>query len=115
MSIAAYKQTITETEDPRRLERRVVAQITMALEKNAAAPPESRDLKDALLRNQRLWNTFRVDAMVDGNQLSAELRASIISIATWVDRHTAAILGGDGQVQELIAITRSIKIVRAHV
>src|SRR3546814_19714254 len=78
MSIAAYKQTITETEDPRRLERRVVAQITMALEKNAAAPAESRDLKHALLRNQRLWNTFRVDAMVDGNQLSAALRASII-------------------------------------
>lgn len=108
MSIAAYKQTIKETEDPRLIERRVIAQITMALEKNAAEPPQSRELKDALLRNQRLWNTFRVDSMVDGNRLPLDLRASIISLATFVDRHTASILVGEGQVSDLIAINRTI-------
>ncbi|MGD9863911.1 MAG: flagellar biosynthesis regulator FlaF, partial [Pseudodonghicola sp.] len=33
MSIAAYKRTITETESPRQIERRVLARVTADLER----------------------------------------------------------------------------------
>lgn len=109
----AYAQTIRETEDPRRIERRVFAQVTHALEAYADA---ARDAKpglvatgsDALARNQTLWGRLLFDVADERNGLPDALKARIISLALFVDRHTADILGGRGSVETLIAINQAI-------
>ncbi|MGK9230306.1 flagellar biosynthesis regulator FlaF [Inquilinus limosus] len=108
MSIAAYTQTIKETETPRQIERRVVTQVTAALERHAGAGPASPELREALTRNQRLWGAFRADLVDDGNGLPPGLRAGLISLSFWVDRHTLQVLGGAATAEPLIDVNRKI-------
>ena len=108
MSIAAYTRTIKETESPRQIEGRVVAQVTTALERHAAEGPGSPEFRDALFRNQRLWGAFRGALIDDDNALPAALRASLISLSFWVDRHTTAVLNGGDTAEALIDVNRRI-------
>jgi flagellar protein FlaF len=108
MSIAAYTQTIKETETPRQIERRVVAQVTIALERHAADGPVSPAFRDALYDNQRLWGAFRGDLIDEQNALPPELRAGLISLSFWVDRHTAQVLEGQGTAEALVDVNRKI-------
>ena len=43
-----------------------------------------------------------------GNQLPDTLRASIISIALWVDRFTSDVVAGRDSIDGLIQVNRSI-------
>lgn len=108
MSIAAYTQTIKETESPRQIERRVVAQVTVALERHAGDAPATPELRDALARNQRLWGAFRADLITESNALPAELRAGLISLSFWVDRHTTQVLEGAATAGPLVDVNRRI-------
>lgn len=108
MSIAAYTRTIKETETPRQIERRVVAQVTVALERHAGDAPGTPELRDALVRNQRLWGAFRADLIGEDNALPAELRAGLISLSFWVDRHTVQVLDGTATAEPLIDVNRKI-------
>ncbi len=42
------------------------------------------------------------------NQLSEELRASIIPLALWVSRHTTEVMRGKDSIDELIAVNRTV-------
>lgn len=119
MSIAAYKRTITETESPRQIERRLFSEITASLENlgeefDVAGARKDKlsilasGLRDTLWRNSRLWMSLRNDLAEPGNALSPELRASLISLALWVDSHTRNVLRGDSNVRPLIDVNNSI-------
>ena len=119
MSLAAYKRTIREVENPRDIERRVLTRITHDLEKHAttydgADSSAARlnalagELGHALVENQRLWSVLKHDLSDNTNSLPPELRASLISLALWVDRQTNLVVGGNGRIEPLIAINRSI-------
>jgi len=119
MSIAAYKRTITETESPRQIERRVLARVTADLERlgpdfDAAErgldklTALSNGLRDALWQNQRVWMAFRTDLAQPGNQLPPELRAAMISLSVWVDTHTRGVLQGKNKVRPLVEINKTI-------
>ncbi len=119
MSIAAYKQTIKQSESPRQIERRVLSRVTSGLERHAADYDSSdsrlerssllaEGLRDHLVDNQSVWMTLKYDLSQPDNALPPDLRAMLISIALWVERHTTAILGGEGGVRALVEVNRNI-------
>jgi flagellar protein FlaF len=119
MSIAAYKRTITETESPRQIERRVLSRVTAELERFGPEFDRSETsteklallaggLNDALWRNQRVWMALQSDLAQPGNQLPPALRAGLISLASWVGTHSNGVFKGKNRVQPLIDINKTI-------
>lgn len=110
MSVAAYKQTIKETESPRRIEMRIFSRITGALEKYVGVSADNFDngAKTALWDNQRLWIALRADLVLPENQLPPVLRAQLISLGMWVDKQTTKVLKGEAGIETLIEINKNI-------
>lgn len=119
MSITAYKRTITQTESPRQIERRVFANVTAELEAQSVefdVTEQSGDklrilsggLRDTLSYNQRIWQTIRSDLVNPANGLAPDLRAGLISLSLWVESHTNEVLKGQKKVKPLLDINRSI-------
>ncbi|WP_173200810.1 flagellar biosynthesis regulator FlaF [Parvularcula mediterranea] len=106
----AYRKTITETEEPREIERKVFLQITGELER--ASKEDTRPLSgpalDALNRNQKLWGELMFDCAFKDNPLPDQLKAGIISLALFVDRHTPEVISGDKTIEPLLEINRNI-------
>jgi flagellar protein FlaF len=119
MSITAYKRTISETESPRQIERRVLSSVTAEMEANyqkfdtAAKAGDklqilSDGLRDTLWYNQRIWTALRQDLTEQGNALPPDLRAGLINLSLWVDTHTKDVLKGAKKVKPLLDVNRSI-------
>jgi len=119
MSLSAYRRTLKDTETPRQIERRVLVRVTSDIaayaDRHDAAENRmerlgvlSDGLRDALFDNVRLWSTLKADVLNPGNQLPAELRGSLAGLATFVERHTSTVLGGEGRVAALLDINRPI-------
>lgn len=106
----AYKQTITETEEPREIERKVFLQITGELERASRENknPLSPAALDALGRNQKLWGELMFDCAYKDNPLPDSLKAGIISLALFVDRHTPHVISGEKTIAPLLEINRNI-------
>ena len=109
MSLQAYQQAATRAESPRETEYRLFAQVTRALMEAAELDPgEVGRRADALDWNRRLWATLEADCSDVNNQLPRELRASIISLAIWVRKHTSAVIRREEEIEPLIEINRMI-------
>ena len=103
MSVTAYKRTISHTEEPRQIERRILASVTSKLENQFEAFDGASEksqklqtladgLRDTLWENQRVWLAFKADLAEKDNGLTADLRAALISLSLWVESHTKAVL-----------------------
>lgn len=119
MSVAAYKRTISHTEAPRQIERRILARVTSELEEQFQTfdTSESRlerlqlladGLRHTLWMNQEIWMAFKMDLVESENGLTPDLRASLLSLAAWVEKHTQSVLSGGKNIKPLIDINRSI-------
>lgn len=119
MSIAAYKRTISDTESPRQIERRVLSSVTAEMESKYLAFDQAETsgerlsqlaegLRDTLWYNERIWMTMRNDLAESGNALSPDLKAGLISLALWVENHTQGVLKGEKKVKPLLDVNRSI-------
>lgn len=119
MSISAYRRVIKETEEPRDLERRILSRITANLSvhqdsfDNSSSKTEriailSGSLRPALSENLKIWSALKADLLSPGNGLSEQVRADLISLAMFVERHTSAVLAGKGRVRALVDVNRSI-------
>lgn len=119
MSFAAYKRIMEETENPRQIERRILSRINGMLEQHqiyfdAASPGErlallAGELMDILWENERLWQALMTDLAQPENTLPAALKAGLLSIGGWVERYTATILGGKGDLAPLIEVNRNVE------
>jgi flagellar protein FlaF len=109
MSLQAYQQATTWAEQPRQMEYRLFAQVTLALMEAAKADPSDIPARvDALDWNRRVWTALSEDCSNPGNGLPAPLRASIISLGIWVGRHTSAVIRRQEHIEPLIEINRMI-------
>lgn len=107
MSVQAYQQAAARAESPREIEYRLFGQVTRAL--IAAAELDAGDIAarmDALDWNRRLWSTLAADCARPANQLPAGVRANIISLSLWVNRHTSAIMRGDEGFGPLVDVNK---------
>ncbi|MCE8008964.1 flagellar biosynthesis regulator FlaF [Aestuariivita sp.] len=118
MGINAYRQTIAKTEAPRQIERRLLSEATSLLlqhtdfdaletkeEKLAAL---SGGVRDAIWKNEQIWLAFKFDLAEQENGLPPQVRASLISLALWVEKHSVGVLRGTQKIKPLIDINRSI-------
>jgi flagellar protein FlaF len=109
MSLQAYHQAATRAESPRQAEYRLFAQVTLALMEAAKADVHDIAARvDALDWNRRVWTALSEDCAQPGNGLPASLRASIISLAIWVGRHTSAVIRRQEHFEPLIEVNRMI-------
>jgi len=70
------------------------------------APTDIAGRMDALDWNRRLWSVLAADCATEGNQLPAQLRASIVSLSLWVNRHTSAIMRNEAGFEPLISVNK---------
>lgn len=109
MSIQAYQNAAKKTESPRQTEFRAFAQATRALIDASSLPAtEVGRRAEALATNRRLWSLLASDCAAEGNALPQGLRAQIISLSLFVDRHSSAVMRQDAPLDILIEINRSI-------
>jgi flagellar protein FlaF len=109
MSVQAYQQAAARAESPRDIEYRLFGQVTRAL--MTASEAQAADIgarMDALDWNRRLWSVLAADCASAGNQLPEQLRANIISLSMWVNRHTSAIMRNEAEFAPLIDVNRMI-------
>jgi flagellar biosynthesis activator protein FlaF len=109
MSIQAYQTAAAKTEDPRQTEYRAFATATRGLI-DAASLPQSEISRraEALARNRRLWSLLAADCAAEGNQLPKPVRAQIISLSMFIDRHSSAVLREGASFEILIELNRTI-------
>ena len=62
----------------------------------------------ALHDNRRLWQVVASCCMSDANMMAPELRASLIGLAAFVDRHTSAVLRKKAEPEVLCEINQRI-------
>ncbi len=109
MSLQAYQRAAEQAEGPKQTEYRLFGLVTRALLE--AAEADEKDFSGrmkALHWNRRLWSTIAGDCANPDNVLPNELKASIISLSIWVNKHTSDVMQGGQQIQPLIDINRII-------
>ena len=109
MSLQAYTAATARAESPRDLEYRLFGQVTRALvHASTLDPSDIAGRIDALDWNRRLWSALAGDCSDSGNALAYPVRAQIISLSLFVNRHSSAVMRGEETFQELIDINRMI-------
>lgn len=109
MSIQAYQNAARKTETPRQTEYRAFAAATRGLIDASNLPDSEVGRRaEALAANRRLWSLLASDCAAEGNSLPQALRAQIISISIFVDRHSSAVMRQGAPIDVLIDINRSI-------
>jgi flagellar protein FlaF len=109
MSLQAYQRAAEQAEGPKQTEYRLFGLVTRALMEAAAV--DERDFKGrmrALHWNRRLWSTIAGDCASPDNRLPEDLRASIISLSIWVDKHTSDVMRSQAAIDPLIDVNRII-------
>lgn len=69
---------------------------------------EFTKLANALDWNRRVWQAFANDCSVEGNGLPPALRAGIISLSIFVNRHSSVVLRTGAQIDPLIDINKTV-------
>lgn len=109
MSLQAYKTATARAESPREMEYRLFGQVTRAL--MHASSVDAADIAtriDALDWNRRLWSALATQVSDPDNALTAPLRAQIISLSLFVNRHSSAVMRNEEDFGPLIDINRMI-------
>lgn len=82
--------------------------VTKALSSSKDKTLDDKDYLEAIDTNRRLWQALEVDLASNENVLPDELKAQIISVAIWVDKHSAKATRGEAKVQPLITVNEAI-------
>jgi|APCry1669190591_1035303.scaffolds.fasta_scaffold04277_2 flagellar biosynthesis activator protein FlaF len=109
MSLQAYKTAAQRSESPREAEYRLFGEVTRALIDAAQLDrTEIAKRMDALHWNRQLWSVLATECSDPTNGLPPAVRAQIISLSLFVNRHTSAIMRGEETFDELIDVNRTI-------
>lgn len=108
MSVTAYQRARNTAESPRATEHRLMSQVTGALIHARDQGHGGATLAHVLHWNREVWSTFGTMCADSDNRLPVPLRAGIISLALWVDRHSSAVMAGRADIDDLIEVNRMI-------
>lgn len=109
MSHDAYARAQKTTAAPRDAEYRAFAEATRKLLGAAAEGREDlKQLIEAVHLNRSLWAALASDCADARNQLPAETRALIISLARWVSLYSSDVMRKKESVEPLIDVNRII-------
>lgn len=109
MHQVGYTVVQRETVSGRALERAIIERVTMRLKANHPQNAEGLALLlDALRQNRELWIALAVDLASAENMYPDDLKASLISIAGYVERNTHAAAKNVDVLNSFIEINESI-------
>ncbi|QMW24519.1 flagellar biosynthesis regulator FlaF [Sandaracinobacteroides saxicola] len=108
MSINAYRKTTVAAETPQQMEQRALSEAIVRLRTAQDQGLKGPPLVAALEFNRELWRLLANDCLGKGNGLPAALRAAIVSIALWVQRHSSDVAAGRESVSDLIDVNQEI-------
>lgn len=91
--------------DPRRTEGWALTESARRLAEVQRNPEDETALLDAVRRNWRLWTIFQAGVMAPDSQMPTAVKANVLSLANFIDKHTVAILA-DPQVSKLDILIR---------
>ena len=102
---AAYREASITADDPRAIEYKLMAKAATALELSAEDPIQ---LPAAIFDNRRLWQTLVTDLSDPGNKLPDRMKADLIGLGLFVERHSEKVLRREADVAVLIDINRTV-------
>ena len=108
MTLQAYKNAQTATENPRATEYRLFGQVTGAVIDAQKDGIKGGPLAETIDWNRRLWRTLASDCLDDRNQLPREVRAQIVSLSLWVSKDSKQVTRQGAPMTPLIEINRTI-------
>ena len=108
MSLHENPSAPQAAENPRQTEYRLFSEITRGLMAAGAGDRASAEFKGAIERNRALWVALRTDLESEANWLAPDLKAKLISLAVWVERHSGLVLKSEADVGPMIAVNRAI-------
>lgn len=109
MSLQAYQKAAQRAENPREAEYRLFGQVTRALMDAAKADPSDLKIRiEALDWNRRLWSALATDCADPANGQPEALRAQIISLSIWVNKHSSLVMRREEDFEPLIEINRIV-------
>ncbi|SRR5690606_22713457 len=106
MSIVAYQKSAQRTETPTDREIRAFSRVIALLE--AADRSNPLTVIPAVYENDRLWTVLQAELVAPDNALPPQLRASLLSLSIWAQRHGAAVIEGKADLQPLIDVNKQI-------
>lgn len=109
MQQVGYAVVQRETVSGRALEKAILEKVTMRMKASQTDDPSGiLYLMNALHQNRELWITLAIDLASPENEFPNELKASLISIAGYVERNTHSALRNRDVLASLIEINESI-------
>ena len=102
----AYQAAQRASTNPIQMEADIMGRVTREIEtyRKKGGP----EFVKALYRNVQLWNAFSADLLSDENKLPEQLKATLISLSIWVEKHTDKVVHKEASVDALIDVNRSI-------
>ncbi|MCZ0962059.1 flagellar biosynthesis regulator FlaF [Paracoccus benzoatiresistens] len=100
-----YGSSILRT--PRDAEYEVLSRVTRML-RQAAEDNHGRDLIAAVHKNNQMWTILAADLASSGNGLPDEVRAGLLSLASFSLRHGHLAMAGKAKIDPLIDINMSV-------
>lgn len=102
----AYQTAQKAATGPIQMEADIMGRITREIE--AYKAKGGPDFVKALYRNVQLWNALSADLLSEDNKLPEQVKASLISLSIFVERHTEKVVAKQASVDALIDVNRSI-------
>jgi flagellar protein FlaF len=107
----SYAEAVEDDQrEARSVERQALDRAIRMLEAAESAPPNSREVVEALYYTRRLWNLFVGELVNEENALPVEIRANLISIGIWILKEADAVRLGKSKscsgISEICAIVR---------
>ncbi|MBL42359.1 MAG: hypothetical protein CMM49_06865 [Rhodospirillaceae bacterium] len=94
--------------DARKTEIEAFEKATQSLIKNKEKEITNQSFIEAIELNKLLWRTLETDLASKENQLPDALKAKLISVAMWVEKHSLLAEKGEAKVDSLIEVNQSI-------
>lgn len=104
MLLDAYRRTQSMSATPRATEYLLMSQVTGELIQAKEKELKGAALMRPLHHNREVWSTLAVLCGSPGNKLPTDLRASIISLALWVERYTSDVVCRRDSIDALISV-----------
>lgn len=108
MSLKAYHDARSITEQPRAIEQRLMTEITKGMVSARQNGLRDTRLMPVLHRNREAWGVFSAACATQGNLLPNDLRARIISLSLWVDKFTSEVIAGRESINDLIDVNVAV-------
>ena len=109
LAFKAYGEVKQRTAGEKEIEFALFRQITDALEQvSEGEDVQPTDWAEAIHRNQQLWTTIAIDLLHPGNSLPDEMKRSLLYLAEFVRQTSMKIMGGEGNIADLIEVNQSI-------